>query len=107
MGSPSYCYRKYLEQYVKLNIVFTKYDKIYTDEYLKSLSEEELEGLVKQFNKSHKSYSHFLAGVAVAHCNKEWKDCCDMLNASGCAIGEFMELMGIYEPECLIDFEEE
>ena len=105
MGSPSYCYKQYLKQYVKLNVVWSKYEKVYTDEYLNSLNEEELESLVRQFNKSHKSYSHFLAGVAVAHCQDEWKDCNDMLNASGGAIGEFMELFGIYEPDN-VDFED-
>lgn len=106
MGSPSYCYRQYLKEYVRLNIVWSKYEKVYNEEYLNSLNEEELESLVRQFNKSHKSYSHFLAGVAVAHCQEDWKDSNDMLNASAGAIGEFMELVGVYDPD-YIDFEEE
>ena len=105
MGSPSYCYKQYMREYVRLNMVWSKYEKVYTDEYLNSLNEEELESLVRQFNKSHKSYSHFLAGVAVAHCQLEWQNCNDMLNASGGAIGEFMELFGIYEPDD-VDFED-
>ena len=37
MGSPSYCYKQYLKQYVKLNVVWSKYEKVYTDEYLKKV----------------------------------------------------------------------
>lgn len=106
MGSPSYCYKAFLREYVKVNIGFSKYEKIYTDEYLKGLNEEELEDLVRRFNKSHKSYSHFTAGVAVAHCLNEWGNNGDTLNASACAISEFMELLGIYDSDT-VDFEED
>ena len=66
----------------------------------------ELEDLVKRFNKSRKSYAHFTAGVAVAHCTEEWYNSCDMLNASAGAIGEFMELVGVYDSDD-VDFEED
>lgn len=106
MGSPSYCYKEFMREYVRINVRLSKYEKIYTDEYLKSLNEEELENLVRRLNKSHKSYAHFTAGVAVAHCTEEWYNSCDMLNASAGAIGEFMELVGVYDPDD-VDFEEE
>ena len=37
MGSPSYCYREFMKEYIKINVWFTKYEKVYTDEYLKTL----------------------------------------------------------------------
>ncbi len=106
MGSPSYCYKEFMREYVRVNTRMSKYEKVYTDEYLGSLGEEELEDLVRRFNKSHKSYSHFTAGIAVAHCTEEWHNSCDMLNASAGAIGDFMELLGIYDSDN-VDFEED
>ena len=106
MGSPSYCYRKFMEEYVRINVRLSKYEKIYTEDYLKTLSEKELEDLVKRFNKTYKGYGAFTAGVAVAHCTEEWHNSCDMLNASAGAIGEFMELVGVYDPDD-VDFEED
>lgn len=106
MGNPTYCYKEFLREYVRINTKLTKYNKIYTDEYLEKLTEEELEELVKRFNRSHKSYAAFAAGVAVAHCTEKWNYSNDTLNASAGAIGEFMELLGIYDPD-IIDFEEE
>ena len=68
-------------------------------------SEDELEDLVKCFNKSHKAYAAFVAGVAVAHCSEKWDSCTDLLNASAGAISMFYDLLGIYDPD-YIDFEE-
>ena len=105
MGSPSYCYKKFMEEYIRINVHLTKYEKKYTEEYLKGLTEEELEDLVKCFNKNYKSYAAFTAGIAIAHCTREWEHLGDILNASAGAIGEFMELIGVYDPDT-VDFEE-
>ena len=106
MGSPSMCYKAFMREYVLVNVRMSKYEKVYTEDYLKGLNEEELENLVRRFNKSHKSYAHFTAGVAVANCLSDWEDCNDTVNASAGAIGDFMELLGIYDSE-LVDFEED
>ena len=37
MGSISYCYREFMKECIKINVWFTKYEKVYTDEYLKTL----------------------------------------------------------------------
>ena len=34
MGSPSYCYRQYLKEYVRLNIVWSKYEKVYNEDFI-------------------------------------------------------------------------
>lgn len=105
MGSPSYCYKEFMKEYVRINVCLTKYEKVYTNDYLKTLSESELEDLVKCFNKSHKAYAAFVAGVTVAHCSEKWNSCTDLLNASAGAISMFYDLLGIYDPD-YIDFEE-
>ena len=105
MGSPSYCYREFMKEYIKINVWFTKYEKVYTDEYLKTLSEDELEDLVKCFNKSHKAYAAFVGGIAVAHCTERWNSLNDLLNASAGGVSMFYDLLGIYDPD-YIDFEE-
>ena len=105
MGSLSYCYKEFMKEYVRINITFTKYEKTYNNDYLQSLSEEELEELVKRFNKSHKSYALYTAGIAVANCISNWRNLTDTTNASIGAIPAFMELIGVYEPND-IDFEE-
>ena len=106
MGSPSYCYREFMREYIRVNVTMSKLSKVYTEEYVNSLSEEELEKEVRKFNRTYKAYGAFLGGVAVAHCIEEWNNSCDMLNASAGAIGGFQELLGIYEPND-VDFEED
>lgn len=105
MGSPEYCYKKIMIEYILINVKITKYESIYTEEYLKTLSTEELEDLVKHFNRTYKAYGAYVGGIAVAtSCNK-LDTCNDMYNASAGAVSDFMNLLGIYDPEN-IDFEE-
>lgn len=106
MGSPTYCYKEFTKEYIRLSSCFSKYEKVYTDDYLNSLSEKELETEAKKFNNNFKEYGFFLAGVAVAHCCERWEDCIDTLNASAAAIGDFFELLNIEEPDD-VDFKED
>lgn len=50
MGSPIGCYKNILINYIKQNTCWTKYDKKFSNEYLFSLNESELEDIVKKFN---------------------------------------------------------
>ena len=69
------------------------------------MTEKELEDTAKKFNRSHRSYAHYLAGLAVFQFVEGWHENCDMMNACGGAIAEFFDLMGIYEPDN-IDFDD-
>ena len=82
MGSPSYCYTEILKDYIKFNTALSKYRDSYNEDYLQSLSEKELEELVKQFNQNHKSYACFGLGVAATACINRWSNCGDMINAA-------------------------
>ena len=50
MGSPTACYKEILRGYIQQNSRWSKYEKEFTEDYLLTLSEEELEELAGQFN---------------------------------------------------------
>lgn len=103
MGSPSSCYKKILRLYIEQNSYLTKYQKQFSEDYLLSLNEEELESLAKRFNQNHKSFACFIVGAATANF---LNDCCnDEVNACAAAIPMLFELFDIDEPED-IDFKE-
>lgn len=103
MGSPSACYQEILRSYIIQNSRWSKYEKEFTDEYLLTLSEKELEKLVLQFNSQHDKYACFMMGAATANFLNE---CCnDEANACAAAIGNLFDLLEIDEPE-EIDFKE-
>lgn len=83
----------------------TERQKDFSDEVLNKMTEKELEDTVKKFNKSHRSYAHYVAGLAVSQFVENWHENCDMMNACGGAIAEFFDLVGIYEPDN-IDFDD-
>ncbi len=95
MGSPIGCYKNILINYIKQNTCWTKYDKQFSNEYLSSLSENELENIVKKFNQQHRDYACFMAGAAVAN----FLNSCtgDEANASSMAIDMLFELFNIDE----------
>lgn len=99
MGNPSYCYKQFMREYIHISVAYGKFAKIYTDEYLSKLEEDELEDLVRRFNTGHKMYGAFTGGVAVSHCLEAWKNNGDIINASLGAIGDFLELLGVDEPD--------
>lgn len=105
MGSPSYCYRQFMKEYIHISVAYEKIAKTYTDEYLSKLREDQLEDLVRRFNNGHKMYGAFVGGMAVSNCLEVWKNNRDIINASFGAISDFLELLGVDEPDEL-DFVE-
>lgn len=96
MGSPSACYQSILRKYIMQNVRWSKYEKEFTEDYLLTLSEEELEELASQFNQRHEKYACFMMGAATANFLNE---CCnDEVNACAAAIGDLYYLLGIKEP---------
>lgn len=104
MGSPSLCYEKLLRSYIEWNSYLTKYQEQFSESYLLSLNEKELELLVKKFNQNHKNFACFVAGITTANF---LNNCCnDEVNACVATIPMLFELFDIDEPED-IDFKEE
>lgn len=103
MGSPSLCYKKILRSYIEWNSYLTKYQKQFSNDYLLSLNEEELESLVKKFNQNHKDFACFVAGIVTSNF---LNNCCnDEVNACVATIPMLFELFDIDEPED-VDFKE-
>lgn len=103
MDSPSSCYKKILRLYIEQNSYLIKYQKQFSEDYLLSLNEEELESLAKRFNQNYKNYACFIVGAAAANF---LNDCCnDEANACAAALPMLLELFNIDEPED-IDFKE-
>ena len=97
MGSPTICYEEILKNYIMQNIRWSKYEKEFTEDYLSTLSTEELEKLVHKFNQQHEKYACFMMGAATANF---LNDCCnDELNACAAAIGDIYDLLKIKEPD--------
>lgn len=96
MGSPTACYKEILRSYIMQNVRWSKYEKEFTEDYLLTLSEDELEELAGQFNQQHEKYACFVMGAATAnflnHC------CNDEMNACASAIGDIYYLLGIKDP---------
>ena len=40
MGSPSYCYKQFMKEYIHISSAYEKIAKTYTDEYLSKLRED-------------------------------------------------------------------
>ena len=99
MGSPISCYRQILVEYIRVNVRTTKLNKKFSEDFLFEQSTEELERLVKNFNRSNHVYAAYIVGNALANCMKTF--CNDELNASCAVIDDFLELMKIREPEFL------
>lgn len=105
MGSPSFCYKEIMKNYIQRSVFMTECQKDFPDEILDQMTEKELEDSVKKFNRLHRSYAHYLAGLAVSQFVEDWHENCDTMNACGEAIAEFFDLMGIYEPD-QVDFDD-
>lgn len=105
MGSPSFCYREIIKNYIQRNVFMTERQKDFSDEVLNKMTEKELEDTAKKFNRSHRSYAHYVAGLAVSQFVEDWHKNCDIMNACGGAIAEFFDLVGICEPDN-IDFDD-
>ena len=60
---------------------------------------------MRRFNNGHKMYGAFIGGIAVSNCLEIWKNNGDTINASFGAISDFLELLGVDEPDEL-DFVE-
>ena len=99
MGNPSYCYTEILKDYIGFNAALSECRDNYNEDYLQSLSEKELEELVKQFNQNHKPYACFSLGVAVTAFVIKWSNCEDMINAVDCCMKNLYSLFGIQEPD--------
>ena len=99
MGSPEFCYKEMMKNYILLSVGTSKsLRKRFNDDTLKDKSIDELESIIKQFNRNHSSYSHFIAGMATNQFLSEWSESNDMINASFGALGDLMELVGVYDP---------
>lgn len=100
MGNPEFCYKEMMKNYIMFSVGFSKsLNERFSPDTLKNKSIEELESIIKQFNRSHSSYSHFVAGMAVNQFIADWNENTDMLNAAGGGISEMMELVGVYDPD--------
>lgn len=100
LGNPEYCYKEMMKNYIMFSTGFSKsLAERFSPENLKDKSIEELECIVKQFNRSHTSYSHFVAGLAVNQFMNDWDENTDMLNAACGGITDMLELVGVYEPD--------
>lgn len=96
MGSPTVCYKEILRNYIMQNVRWSKYEKEFTEDYLLTLSKDELEELVNQFNQKHEKYACFVMGAATANF---LNTCCnDEVNACASAISDIYYLLGIKNP---------
>ena len=99
MGSPINCYRQLLVEYIRINSRCTKLDKKFSEDFLFNQTTEELECLVKNFNRSNHVYAAYRAGCAVANCINTFSN--DELNAVCGVLTDFLDLLKIREPEFL------
>lgn len=97
MGSPEYCYKSILKDFILCNNKFTKQYKNLEENILPSKTIEELEGMALKYYKKNKDYSIFLMGACVEGFIYEWDECNDMLNACAGAIGDIQDLFNIDE----------
>ena len=96
MGSPINCYRQILIEYIRINVRTTKLNKKFSEDFLFEQSTEELERLVKNFNRSNHVYAAYIAGIAIANSMGTFSN--DEVNAACAIIDDFLELMKIREP---------
>ena len=100
MGSYSYCYKEFLIEYITVNLFGTKYKKIFTEDYLYSLSEEQLEDIAQRINKTQNhNLNCFFAGLAWGYKMEEWKDSNDTLNAANGALSCIYDLFNINDEQ--------
>lgn len=96
MMGESVCLSKFLAEYIWLNVVATKYESIYSLKALAEFSLEELTNLAKKFNKAHKAYAGYIAGIAIKSCLEKFPEMNE--SPAGGAVSKMMEIVGIDEP---------
>ena len=61
---------------------------------------EELTTLAKRFNKKHKAYAGYIAGVAIKTCFEKFPHFSDI--PTNLSVQKFLEIIGIEEPEEIV-----
>ena len=97
-----------MKDYVTLVTTSSKYEEVFTPEYLENLTFSELESLVLRINPNHRDYCVYSAGVVITAFVSNWGDTDngqdireDLMDISA-AVSQFCELMGIVEPNEIV-----
>lgn len=96
MGSPSYCYKAILEDFIYRYNNFNENNKEINNTILNK-NVKELENIVLTCYNQNKNYSIFLMGICVDSFINKWYNCGDMINACLSAISEIENLFEINE----------
>ena len=99
MGSPEFCYRSILKDFILCNNKLTKQYKNLEENILPNKTIEELEQMALGYYYKNKDYSIFLMGACVQGFIEKWDESNDMLNACAGAIGDIQDLFGIKDDE--------
>ena len=67
-------YKELLKDYVTLVTTSSKYEDVFTPEYLENLTFSELESLVLRINPNHRDYCVYSAGVVITAFISNWGD---------------------------------
>lgn len=98
MGSPIYCYKEILKDFILCNHKLKKdYDEIKKN--LCNQTVEELENMSLKYYNTNKDYAIFMMGVCTSHFLDEWQENNDMVNACAGAIGYIYDLFNIKDEE--------
>lgn len=99
MGSPEFCYRSILKNFILCNNKPIKQYKNLEENILSNKTTKELEKIALDYYKGNKDCSIFLMGACVQAFIDEWDECNDMFNACAGAIGDIQDLFNIKDDE--------
>lgn len=100
MSNNNNCLHVFLSEYIWLNVIATNYENQYSLNNLSKYSIEELTTLAKRFNKKHKAYAGYIAGVAIKTCFEKFPHFSDI--PTNLSVQKFLEIIGIEEPEEIV-----
>ena len=101
MGSPYATYRSALAAYIQQSARCTKYEKVFTDDYLYEQTIGELEAIAKRWNKNHPMYAAYNMGIALAY----WMEEANIDEMNALPICQLLELVGVDAGDD-VDYEE-
>lgn len=99
MGSPDYCYKSILTEFILLNTRMKPLYKELNPDTLANKTIDQLEEISLRFYNKNKLYSIYLMGCSVGGFIAEWQKCNDMLNACCSAMGQIEELLDISDDD--------
>lgn len=97
MGSPEFCYRSILKDFILYNSDSQKQYKFLEEDILSDKTTKELEEIALKYYKENKDYSLFLMGTCTQAFICKWNECNDIINACAGAISDIQDLFHINE----------